>query len=117
MTTEASFAGADVGLTAADSGWRSRATRIAPWALGLLCAVLVAGGFSLGLRLGNLHNGLIAATFTAVGVFVVIRRRGNREGWLFIATGLAHAVMFFGRQYGLYASDGRDALPGAEWVA
>ncbi len=117
MTTEASFAGADVGLTAADSGWRSRARRVAPWAVGLLCAMLVAGGFSLGLRLANLHNGLIAATFTAVGVFVVIRRRGNREGWLLIATGLAHAVMFFGRQYGLYASDGRDALPGAEWVA
>lgn len=82
-----------------------------PWALGGLCAVLVVAGFSLGFHLSNLHNGLIAAAFEAVGVFVVSRRPGNREGWLFIATGLAHAVMFFGRQYGLH-----DPLPGAEWI-
>ncbi|MDQ3631084.1 MAG: histidine kinase [Actinomycetota bacterium] len=88
-----------------------------PWALGLLCAGLVTGGFTLGLHLPNLHNGLIAATFTAVGVFVVAKRPGNREAWLFIATGLAHAVMFFGRQYGFSAdAHGGDALPGAAWV-
>jgi len=80
--------------------------------------VFVVGGFSLGVYLPNLHNGLIAATFTAVGVFVLSRRPGNREGWLFIATGVAHAVMFFGRQYGLSATaaGGVDALPGAVWV-
>ncbi len=82
-----------------------------PWALGGLCVVLVVAGFSLGVHLSNLHNGLIAAAFEAVGVFIVGRRPGNREGWLFIATGLAHAVMFFGRQYGLH-----DPLPGAEWI-
>jgi len=105
------LAGADVALPAA-----RRVMRVAPWALGGLCAVLVVAGFSLGVELSNLHNGLIAAAFTAVGVFVVAKRPGNREGWLFIATGLAHAVMFFGRQYGLSAGHGNDALPGAEWV-
>lgn len=87
----------------------------APVALGLVCLALVAGGFALGIRLPNLHNGLIAATFTAVGVLVLGRRPGHREGWLFVAAGLAHAVMFFGRQYGFAASDGA-ALPAAPWL-
>jgi signal transduction histidine kinase len=81
-------------------------------ALGAATAVLVAGGFALGPHLGNLHNGLIAASFTAVGLYVVGRRPGNREGWLFVATGVAHAVMFAGRQYGLHAGP----LPGASWA-
>ena len=68
-----------------------------PYGLGLICALLVAGGFTLGVYMANLHNGLIAAAFTGVGVFVVLRRPGNREGWLFIATGVATALMFFGR--------------------
>lgn len=87
-----------------------------PLALGLVCAVLVAGGLGLGVALPNLHNGLIAATFTAVGVLVLGKRPGNREAWLFVATGLAHAVMFFGRQYGFYAADHPGTLPGARWV-
>ena len=131
MTMEASFAGTRSGRPAADcdahadppgashDGRPRRARRIAPGALGLLSAALVIGGFSLGVHLPNLHNGLIAATFTAVGVFVVAKRPGNREGWLFIATGLAHAVMFFGRQYGFAAAATNqqgDVLPGAAWV-
>ena len=79
--------------------------------------MLVAAGFSLGVYLANLHNGLIAVSFTAVGVFVLTKRPGHREGWLFIATGLAHAVMFFGRQYGLSAAaDDAGARPAAEWI-
>lgn len=131
MMTEARVAGADVEHPAAGTdaheapsppipnGPRRRARRLAPWALGLLSAVLVVGGFSLGVYPPNLHNGLIGATFTAVGVFVVSKRPGNREGWLFIATGLAHAVMFFGRQYGFLSAattDEGDPLPGAQWV-
>jgi hypothetical protein len=80
--------------------------------VGAVTAALVAGGFALGVHVANLHNGLIAASFTAVGLFVVLRRPGNREGWLFVATGAAHAVMFAGRQYGLHAGP----LPGASWV-
>ncbi|MEU8612898.1 histidine kinase [Actinoplanes sp. NPDC048791] len=81
-------------------------------AVGAVVAVLVAGGFGLGVHVGNLHNGLIAASFTAVGLFVVLRRPGNREGRLFVATGAAHAVMFAGRQYGLHPGP----LPGASWA-
>lgn len=99
----------------AEEGHPRSAAGRAPWAAAALCATLVIGGFSLGAYLSNLHNGLIAATFTAVGVFVVRRRPGNREGWLFVATGMAHALMFFGRQYGLASGEG-DALPGATWV-
>ena len=79
---------------------------------GLATAALLAGGAALGLHPSNLHNGLIAASFTAVGVFVVRRRPEHREGWLFVATGFAHAVMYAGRQYGLH----EPVLPGAAWA-
>ncbi|MGX6600963.1 sensor histidine kinase [Micromonosporaceae bacterium Da 78-11] len=85
--------------------------RTVPVVSGLVGAVLVAGGFGLGVHLANLHNGLIAVAFTAVGAFVVSRRPRHLEGRLFLATGLAHAVMFACRQYGL-----ADDLPGARWV-
>jgi len=108
-------AGAPADEERAANGPRSRA--VSAYGLGLFCALLVSGGFSLGLYQSNVHNGLIAAAFTAVGVFVVRRRPGNREGWLFIANGVAHAVMFFGRQYGGYASTHEDtSLPGVSWV-
>ena len=80
--------------------------------LGALTAALLAYGFALGLHLGNLHNGLIAASFTAVGLYVIRRRPGNREGRLFVATGVAHAVMFTARQYGLHPGP----LPAASWI-
>jgi signal transduction histidine kinase len=82
------------------------------WVAGTVTTALVAGGFALGVQVSNLHNGLIAASFTAVGLYVVRRRPDNREGWLFVATGVAHAVMFAGRQYGLYPGP----LPGASWI-
>ncbi len=82
------------------------------WAAGAVTAAAVIGGFSLGLHVGNVHNGLLAASFTAVGLYVVHRRPGPREGRLFVAVGLAHAVMFAGRQYGLHPGP----LPGAPWI-
>jgi len=85
-------------------GWRRRTRRAIPLALALLTAGCVIGGFSLGFYLPNLHNGLIAATFTALGLFILSRRPGNRAGWLFAATGVAHGMMFAGRQYGLAAT-------------
>ncbi|MFG1992632.1 sensor histidine kinase [Actinoplanes sp. NPDC048988] len=80
--------------------------------VGAAAIVLVAGGFALGPHPGNLHNGLIAVSFTAVGLYVAGRRPGHREALLFVAVGAAHAVMFAGRQYGLHAGP----LPGASWI-
>lgn len=62
--------------------------------------VLVVLGLAHGLWLENLHNGLLALAFTAVGAYVHIERPGHREGWLFLATGIVEAVMFLGRQIG-----------------
>jgi signal transduction histidine kinase len=87
-------------------------TGTARWAAGAATAVLVAGGLALGPHLANLHNGLIAVSFTVVGLSVVGRRPGHPEGRLFVATGVAHAVMFAGRQYGLHAGP----LPAASWI-
>lgn len=69
-------------------------------------------GFTLGFRADNLHNGLLALSFTTVGAFVLYRRPGQREARLFLVAGVAHAVMFFGRQVG-HEPD----FPGAEWLA
>ncbi len=86
--------------------------------LGLVVAVLVAGGFALGVQLGNVHNGLLGASFTAVGVFVALRRPDNRMARLFMAFGSASAIMFFGRQYGAHAAAHPGShLPAAVWVA
>jgi signal transduction histidine kinase len=80
--------------------------------IGVAVAGLVASGFALGPQLDNLHNGLIAITFTGVGLFVVWHRVGNREARLFVATGAVHAAMFAARQYGLH----EPTLPGARWI-
>lgn len=68
--------------------------------------VLVTLGLARGLWLSNLHNALLAAAFTAVGAYVAARRPGHGEGRLFVATGLLHAVMFYGRQVGHGAGAG-----------
>lgn len=78
----------------------------------LVVATLVGYGWYLGFHLDNVHNGLIGASFTAVGLYVVRMRPRHPEGWLFVATGVLHAVMFFGRQYGLHSA----ALVGASWL-
>lgn len=78
----------------------------------LVVAALVGVGWYLGFHLDNAHNGLFAASWTAMGLYVVRMRPRHREGWLFVATGAVHAVMFFGRQYGLHERP----LPGAQWL-
>ncbi|MEU4392743.1 histidine kinase [Kribbella sp. NPDC023855] len=80
--------------------------------VGLGTALLIGYGFTLGFHLDNLHNGLLAAAFTAVGLYVLRVRPGHREARLFVATGVASAIMFFGRQYGLHD----EPLPGAAWL-
>lgn len=78
----------------------------------LVVAGLVGSGWALDFQLANAHNGVLAASFTAVGAYVVRMRPGHREGLLFMAVGVVHAVMFFGRQFG--ASE--RLLPGAAWI-
>lgn len=78
----------------------------------LLVATLVGAGWSLGFHLGNAHNGLLAASFTGVGLYILRMRPRHREALLFVAVGLVHAVMFFGRQHGAHAG----SLPGAAWM-
>ena len=78
----------------------------------LLVATLIGYGWYLGFHLENVHNGLIGGSFTAVGLYIVRMRPRHREGWLFVATGVLHGVMFFGRQYGLH----EPALPAAAWL-
>lgn len=78
----------------------------------LLVASLVGYGWFLGFHVDNAHNGLIAASFVAVGLYVVRMRPRHREGWLFVAVGVVHAVMFFGRQYGRVEG----VLPAASWI-
>lgn len=79
-------------------------------------AALVVPGLLLGVQWDNLHNGLLALSFAAVGVFVLGRRPRQREALLFLATGLAHAVMFLGRQVG-GAADSPFGTSLTAWVA
>ncbi len=62
--------------------------------------VLVTLGLARGLWLANLHNGLLALAFTAVGAYVRFQRPGHLTGALFLATGVVEAVLFVGRQVG-----------------
>ena len=87
-------------------GRGARGKALVPYAVGIAATALVIAGFGFGVHVPNLHNGLLAAAFTAVGMSVVQRRPGHHEGLLFVATGAAHAVMFFGRQVGLDAGPG-----------
>jgi signal transduction histidine kinase len=90
----------------------SAAREAAVAVIGLVVAGLVASGWGLGFYIDNAHNGLLALSFTAVGLYVVRMRPRHREAWLFVAVGVVHGVMFFGRQYGAHAGP----LPGADWI-
>ena len=60
--------------------------------------VVVTAGLAQGWWLPNLHNGLLALAFTAVGVYVLHQRPGHLEGRLMMVVGGVEAVMFLGRQ-------------------
>lgn len=61
---------------------------------------LVILGCLCGVRVDNLHNGLLAASFGLVGAFLLHHRRRDLEAPLFLAAGLGQAVLFLGRQVG-----------------
>ena len=60
--------------------------------------VLVTIGLAQGWWLPNLHNGLLALSYTAVGAYVLHQRDGHLEGRLMMLIGGVEAVMFLGRQ-------------------
>ena len=91
----------------------SLAREAAVGSLGLLVLCLVGYGATLGFHVGNLHNGLLALSFAGVGLYVLRARPGHRVGQLFVGLGVASAVMYFGRQYGLHSP----SLPAAEWLS
>jgi len=72
---------------------------------------LVLTGFAFGNDAANLHNGLLAVSSVVMGASILRFHRGHREGNLLLAVGVAHAVMFFGRQYGRHPS-----APLARWI-
>jgi len=83
----------------------SRVRGLAPLLLLAVVVVLTVWGLALGLWLENLHNALLAVTFSFVGAYVLFERPRHREGLLFIATGAVHAAMFLGRQIGHFTPD------------
>lgn len=90
----------------------SLAREAAVAAVAVVVGGLVGSGWYLGFHLDNAHNGMLALSFTAVGLYVVRMRPLHHEGQLLVAVGVVHAVMFFGRQYGAHAGP----LAGAEWI-
>jgi DNA-binding CsgD family transcriptional regulator len=85
---------------------------VVPFAAISAVAVLVAVGFSRGLWLPNLHNGLLALAFAFVGAYILHERPAHREGALFLATGAVEGFLFVGRQLG-HAPSG----PADDWWA
>ncbi|MBP8211126.1 MAG: hypothetical protein KAY11_16270 [Ilumatobacteraceae bacterium] len=80
---------------------RVRAFRNAvPLAVLSAAVVLVVFGLARGMWVSNLHNGLLALAFSAVGAHLVVHQPSHRLGHLFLLTGIAEAVMFWGRQVG-----------------
>ncbi len=65
-----------------------------------LIVVLAVIGLARGVWLTNLHNGLLALTFGAIGTYVALQRPRHRLGRLFLATGSIEAIVFVGRQIG-----------------
>ncbi|HET8971095.1 MAG TPA: ATP-binding protein, partial [Candidatus Nanopelagicales bacterium] len=94
-------------------GAPSLAREVAVGSLGVLVLGLVGYGATLDFHVGNLHNGLLALSFAGVGLYVLRARPGHRVGQLFVGLGVAQAVMYYGRQYGLHSP----SLPAADWLA
>ena len=73
---------------------------IVPLAVLSVVIVVTVIGFSRGIWLPNVHNGLLAVAFAAVGAYILYQRPHHREGSLFLATAVVEGMMFLGRQIG-----------------
>ncbi|GAA4096171.1 hypothetical protein GCM10023066_38140 [Nocardioides kongjuensis] len=72
-------------------------------------AVLVALGAQRGFWVSNLHNAVLAVTFTLAGALTLTKRPGHAEARRLVAVGVASAVLYLGRQVGLASTDRADA--------
>jgi len=79
--------------------------------------VVVTFGFARGVWVSNLHNGLLALAFSAVGAYVLVQRPAHRVGVLFMVTGLVESVVFLGRQVAHASSGGSDRFGGRGWAS
>lgn len=84
---------------------RSRLRGLPSLLLVIVAVVFTVFGLARGFWLENIHNALLAVTFTFVGAYVLFERPRHREGVLFLATGAVHAVMFLGRQLGHFSPE------------
>ena len=76
----------------------TRPLGVAPLSALCLVLVLVTAGLAQGVWLPNLHNGLLALSFTAVGTYVLHQRPGHLEGRLMLAAGVVEGLVYVGRQ-------------------
>jgi DNA-binding CsgD family transcriptional regulator len=76
--------------------------------------VALVVGLGRGLWVGNVHNGVLAVTLTAVGAYVLHQQPGHRCGRVLLAAGVVEAVMFLGRQLGHHPPPGTSPWWG--WV-
>ena len=87
---------------------------LVPLVLVSVSVLLVSWGFAQGVWVSNLHNGLLALSFSLVGAYVLRQRRAHPEGVLLLTNGVACAVVFWGRQL---AYGGDPDAPGIRWAA
>ena len=59
----------------------------------------------------------IGASFTVIGVLVTTRRADNPIGWLFLAIGVAEALVAALNHYAIVGLTGSSELPAARWAA
>ena len=78
--------------------------------------LLVTWGLAQGVRLSNLHNGLIALSFSLVGAYVLRERQAHPEGVLLLVTGAVTAVLFWGRQIGHGGDASSSPVQWAAWL-
>lgn len=90
---------------------RTAETAVVLTSVAVVC-VLVTLGAVRGFWASNLHNGVLAVTFSVVGALLLSQRSGHWVARLFLANGLVDAVLYWGRQVGL-SSTSEDA----SWTA
>ncbi|MGH2703586.1 MAG: hypothetical protein ACRDJ4_00375, partial [Actinomycetota bacterium] len=110
------------GVWSAVATSEARGLLLARVSLGLTAPSVLAGT-GLALAAGaapDWPDGIVAATFVAVGALVSVRQPQNPIGWLFCATAVGAGLQLLGEGYAAYATTRPGYLPGAAaaaWIA